>query len=61
MVSDAAMQAQKTSFVKHFPWPFWTFPPGPGQSKQQHPPPPRYLSLDIYLYLYIFTAGIFRG
>ena len=44
MVSDAAMQAWKTSFVKHFPWPFWTLPPGPGQSKEQHPPSPP----DIY-------------
>jgi hypothetical protein len=36
----AAMDAglEKTSFVKHFPWPFWALPPGPGKASSSSTP-----------------------
>jgi hypothetical protein len=43
MDSDLAMQAEKTNFVKLFPWPFRVLPPE-APAKASSSTPPRYLS-----------------
>ena len=44
MDSDLAMEAEKTNFVKLFPWPFRVLPPeAPAKASSSTPPPP-----DIY-------------